>query len=43
MTVLERAWAQTLVFLVLLAVTLALLGLFQWLLGARATGVWSQR
>lgn len=28
---------------VLLAVTLALLGLFQWLLGARATGVWSQR
>ncbi|MCA0026409.1 MULTISPECIES: ABC transporter permease [unclassified Mesorhizobium] len=28
---------------VLLAVTLALLGLFQWLLGARATGVWSSR
>ena len=28
---------------VLLGVTLALLGLFQWLLGARATGVWSQR
>ena len=28
---------------VLLAVTLALLGLFQWLLGTRATGVWSQR
>ncbi|TIS11894.1 MAG: ABC transporter permease subunit, partial [Mesorhizobium sp.] len=28
---------------VLLAVTLALLGFFQWLLGARATGVWSQR
>ncbi|RUU73564.1 ABC transporter permease, partial [Mesorhizobium sp. M7A.T.Ca.TU.009.01.1.2] len=29
--------------LVLLVVTLALLGLFQWLLGARATGVWSSR
>ncbi|MER8377160.1 ABC transporter permease [Mesorhizobium sp. M1406] len=28
---------------VLLVVTLALLGLFQWLLGARATGVWSSR
>ncbi|MBZ9990639.1 ABC transporter permease [Mesorhizobium sp. BH1-1-5] len=28
---------------VLLGVTLALLGLFQWLLGARVTGVWSQR
>lgn len=28
---------------VLLLVTLALLGLFQWLLGARATGVWSSR
>ncbi|MBZ9763050.1 ABC transporter permease [Mesorhizobium sp. CA8] len=28
---------------VLLAVTLALLGLFHWLLGARATGVWSER
>ncbi|RAZ80429.1 ABC transporter permease [Mesorhizobium atlanticum] len=28
---------------VLLAVTLALLGLFHWLLGTRATGVWSQR
>ncbi|MFE0014671.1 ABC transporter permease [Mesorhizobium sp. NPDC059054] len=28
---------------VLLAVTLALLGLFRWLLGARATGVWSSR
>ncbi|TIT68246.1 MAG: ABC transporter permease, partial [Mesorhizobium sp.] len=28
---------------VLLAVTLALLGLFQWLLGAGATGVWSSR
>lgn len=28
---------------VLLGVTLALLGLFQWLLGARATGVWSKR
>jgi len=28
---------------VLLGVTLALLGLFQWLLGARATGVWSRR
>ncbi len=29
--------------IVLLMVTLALLGLFQWLLGARATGVWSPR
>ncbi|MBZ9738130.1 MULTISPECIES: ABC transporter permease [unclassified Mesorhizobium] len=28
---------------VLLVVTLALLGLFQWLLGARTTGVWSSR
>lgn len=28
---------------VLLVVTLALLGLFQWLLGARATGAWSSR
>ncbi|MBN9235516.1 MULTISPECIES: ABC transporter permease [Phyllobacteriaceae] len=28
---------------VLLAVTLALLGLFRWLLGARATGAWSAR
>ncbi|MBZ9673887.1 ABC transporter permease [Mesorhizobium sp. ES1-3] len=28
---------------VLLVVALALLGLFQWLLGARATGVWSSR
>ena len=28
---------------VLLAVTLALLGLFHWLLGTRATGVWSRR
>jgi len=28
---------------VLLAVALALLGLFQWLLGVRATGVWSRR
>ncbi|TPJ53228.1 ABC transporter permease [Mesorhizobium sp. B2-7-1] len=28
---------------VLLGVTLALLGFFQWLLGARATGVWSRR
>ncbi|TPK95370.1 ABC transporter permease [Mesorhizobium sp. B2-4-12] len=28
---------------VLLVVTLALLGLFRWLLGARATGVWSSR
>lgn len=29
--------------MVLLVVTLALLGLFQWLLGARATSVWSSR
>ncbi|CDX33401.1 Binding-protein-dependent transport systems inner membrane component [Mesorhizobium sp. SOD10] len=28
---------------VLLAATLALLGLFHWLLGTRATGVWSER